>query len=58
MWSGVLFEMADLGFIIAFVCVQANNREVRWVRGPGRNRTPVNPVQTESDGPQKRLGES
>ena len=36
---------------------QNNNREVRWVRGPGLERAPVSPVRTESDGPQKRLGE-
>ena len=33
-------------------------REVRWVWGPGSDRTPVSPVRTEPDGPQKRLGES
>ena len=33
-------------------------REVRWVQFPGSDRTPVSPVRTEPDGPQKRLGES
>ena len=33
-------------------------REVRWVRGPGSDRTPVSPVRTEPNEPQKRLGES
>ena len=36
----------------------SHNREVRWVRCPGSDRTPVSPVRTEPDGPQKRLGES
>ena len=30
-------------------------REVRWVRGPDSDRTPVSPVRTEPDEPQKRL---
>ena len=33
-----------------------NVREVRWVRGPGSDRTPVSPVRTEPDGSQKKLG--
>ena len=34
-------------------------REVRWVWDPGSDQTPVSPVRTEPDGPEKRLvGES
>ena len=40
------------------LCAWRDIREARWVRGPGSDRTPMSPVRTEPDGPQKRLGES
>ena len=31
-----------------------SNTEVWWIRGPGLDQTPMSPVATEPDGPQKR----